>query len=76
MPHCGMCKGLFFFFGYEIYTDCHKDVPFHDALEPRFHIAGLPFTGGKRQTRNVGRKESEHIYDMGYKDSLKTLAGN
>ena len=39
---------------------------FHDAIEPRFHIAGLPFPGGKRQTRNVGRKESEHIYDMGY----------
>jgi hypothetical protein len=36
---------------------------FHDALEPRFHFAGLPFPGGKGQTRKVDGRELEHIYD-------------
>ena len=40
---------------------------FDDAIEPSFTFAGLPFPGGKRQTHNVGSKESEHIYDNLYK---------
>ena len=47
---------------------------FDDAIEPSFHIAGLPFHGGKRQTRNVGSKESEHIYDNSYKRGLSANA--
>ena len=38
----------------------------HDALEPGFHFAGLPFPVGKGLTRKVDSRESEHLYVNGY----------
>jgi hypothetical protein len=41
---------------------------FHDAPDPSFHMAGLLFPGRKGQTRHVGAKESEHMYDIRYNE--------
>jgi hypothetical protein len=39
---------------------------FHDALDPSFHLAGLLFPEREEQTRQVGTKESEPVFDNGY----------
>jgi hypothetical protein len=45
---------------------------FHDVLDPGFHLVGLLFPGRKGQTRQVGTKESEHIFDNSYKSLFGT----
>jgi hypothetical protein len=47
---------------------------FHNAIGNSFHLAGLPLPGRKGQTRQVGSKESEHIYDNSYSLQIMTMS--